>query len=240
MEYFLELIDIEKSYDKNKVLSNMDFKVKEGLVTVVMGQNGVGKTTLINIILGLTKYDEGSIIIKKSPVYSNLTLDQKKMICFIPDTPFFLEYLTGFENLEYISKIYGKNLSSLKIKNVMIEFDLESENTTLVKNYSRGMKTKLNLCFIEIIDAPCVILDEPTIGLDITSIEYLRNRISDFKKQGKTILITSHDMEFVRSVADEIYLLNNKKIIPLFDVNQKENIRDINILTDSLLMNLSK
>lgn len=240
MDYFLELKDIEKGYGRKKVLSDLNLKVKKNLVTVIMGPNGVGKTTLINVILGLTEYDNGNIIIDKSLVNSNLTIDQKKKICYIPDSPIFLEYLTGLENLIYISKIYERNLSNEKLKFIMNEYNLNSEDLTVVKDYSRGMKTKLNLCFIEIIDASFIILDEPTIGLDIISIEYLRNKISDFKLQGKTILITSHDMEFVRSVADEIYLLNDNKLSLLFGFADKSKIRDINILTDSLLLKLEK
>ncbi|MBZ4226404.1 ATP-binding cassette domain-containing protein [Bacillus wiedmannii] len=240
MEYFLKLIDIEKSFGDKLVLSNLNLQVKSNLVTVVMGPNGAGKTTLINLILGLTKADKGSVIIDNSPMNSNLTLEQKKKICYIPDSPIFLEYLTGLENLRYISKIYNKNLLIEELEGIMSEYDLDASDLTLVKNYSRGMKTKLNLCFVEIIDAPLIILDEPTIGLDIKSIEYLRNKIADFKNEEKTILITSHDMEFVRSVSDEILLLNNNNVSLLFDTTEKSKIRDIKRLTDSLLFELNK
>lgn len=203
-----------------------------------MGPNGIGKTTLIHIVLGLTNRDGGSIIFDKVNVKDKLNLEMKKKICYIPDSPFFLEYLTGLENLKYISRIYNKDLSVPKIKKVMAEFDLEPNDETLVKNYSRGMKTKLNLCFIEIIDSSFIIMDEPTIGLDITSIEYLKNKITEFKDRNKTILITSHDMEFIRSIADEIYLLNNNQASLLFDISQKSNIRNINVLTESILTTL--
>lgn len=240
MEYFLELSNIEKTFDKKLVLSNLNLKVKKDLVTVIMGPNGTGKTTLINIIIGLTKRDNGSVLIEGSPMVSTLSKEQKKKICYIPDSPLFLEYLTGLENLKYISKMYNKNISVEKLQIIMGEYDLISGDKTIVRDYSRGMKTKLNLCFTEIIDASFIILDEPTIGLDIMSIEYLRNKIFDYKSQGKTILITSHDMEFVRSVADEIYLLNGQNASLLFNSTEKSKIRDINILTDSLLLIIGK
>lgn len=239
MEYFLELCGIDKTFDK-KILSDLNLKIRSNMVTVIMGSNGTGKTTLINIITGLTSRDKGSVLFDGSPMNLSLSRDQKKKLCYVPDSPIFLEYLTGLENLKYISKMYSKNITVEKLHNFLEEYDLNPNDETLVKDYSRGMKTKLNLCFTEVIDATFIILDEPTIGLDITSIEYLRNKLLKYKSLGKTILITSHDMEFVRSVADEIYLLHRKKVEVLFDFSERQKIRDINILTESLLLELEK
>lgn len=235
MENILEVVNISKSFDKKSILFNLNLNIKKNLITVLMGPNGVGKTTLINIILGLVPLDSGDIFINGEKIKNSLTIPQKKTICFIPDSQPFLDYLTGLENLKYISYIYKKNLNETKLHEIMNDFNLNPLDSTLVSDYSRGMKTKLSLCFIEIIDAELIILDEPTIGLDIVSIEYLRNNIFKFKGQNKSIFITSHDMEFVRSIADEIYVLNNKKSSLLFDSQQKLSIRDIDILSNSLI-----
>lgn len=111
------------------------------------------------------------------------------------------------------------------------QYDLDPLNNTLVKDYSKGMRTKLSLCFIDVIDSEILILDEPTEGLDIISIEYLKNKILEFKEQGKSICIASHDTAFVSSIADEIYLINNKEATLLLDSNQKSLIRNINKLS---------
>lgn len=240
MDNFLELNSIEKEFNNKKVLSDLNLNVKNGLITIIMGKNGVGKTTLINIILGLLKAENGTITFKKGNLSNTVNIKDKKEICYIPDTPFFLEYLTGLENLRYIAKIYNRNCSKDVLRKIMINYDLNPNNKTTVNNYSRGMKTKLNLCFIEIIDASFVILDEPTIGLDITSIEFLKKKILSLKKKEKTFLITSHDMEFVRSISDEIYLLNNRKTKIMFDHTQKQDLQDINKLTRTLLSNMNE
>lgn len=236
----IKITGLYKSFDGKEVLSNLALDIRKKLITVVMGGNGEGKTTLINLILSLLCLDEGEIYIKDEKVNKSLTIEQKKRICFISDQPPFLEYLSGAENLKYVAHIYKKKIDNSGLAKMFKQYDLDPLNNTLVKDYSKGMRTKLSLCFIDVIDSEILILDEPTEGLDIISIEYLKNKILEFKEQGKSICIASHDTAFVSSIADEIYLINNKEATLLLDSNQKSLIRNINKLSELLIDNFKK
>ncbi|NGY87857.1 ATP-binding cassette domain-containing protein [Bacillus megaterium] len=95
----------------------------------------------------------------------------------------FIEYLTGLENLKYYCKLYNKNSSNEHLLSIMKAYDIYSSADKFVKDYSRGMRQKLSLCFIDIIHPELIIMDEPTIGLDIISIDYLREHITKLKEK---------------------------------------------------------
>lgn len=237
MESIISIKGLKKSFENKQVLVDLNIEIKKNLITVMMGANGQGKTTLINSILSLTDVDSGEIYINNEKVENTLTLNQKKNICFISDNPPFIEYLNCLDNLKYISYIYKKKIDKNEIAKILTEYGLNFDNKTLVRDYSKGMRTKLALSFIDIIDSKIVILDEPTVGLDIVSAEYLKNKLLKLKDKGKSIFVTSHDTAFVSGIADEIYLLNNKSCTLLLD--DKKIIRNTNLMSEKLLSNIN-
>lgn len=237
MESIISIKGLKKSFENKQVLVDLNIEIKKNLITVMMGANGQGKTTLINSILSLTHVDSGEIYINNEKVENTLTLNQKKNICFISDNPPFIEYLNCLDNLKYISYIYKKKIDKNEIAKILTEYGLNFDNKTLVRDYSKGMRTKLALSFIDIIDSKIVILDEPTVGLDIVSAEYLKNKLLKLKDKGKSIFVTSHDTAFVSGIADEIYLLNNKSCTLLLD--DKKIIRNTNLMSEKLLSNIN-
>lgn len=237
MESIISIKGLKKSFENKQVLVDLNIEIKKNLITVMMGANGQGKTTLINSILSLTHVDSGKIYINNEKVENTLTLNQKKNICFISDNPPFIEYLNCLDNLKYISYIYKKKIDKNEIAKILTEYGLNFDNKTLVRDYSKGMRTKLALSFIDIIDSKIVILDEPTVGLDIVSAEYLKNKLLKLKDKGKSIFVTSHDTAFVSGIADEIYLLNNKSCTLLLD--DKKIIRNTNLMSEKLLSNIN-
>ena len=237
MESIISIKGLKKSFENKQVLVDLNIEIKKNLITVMMGANGQGKTTLINSILSLTDVDSGEIYINNEKVENTLTLNQKKNICFISDNPPFIEYLNCLDNLKYISYIDKKKIDKNEIAKILTEYGLNFDNKTLVRDYSKGMRTKLALSFIDIIDSKIVILDEPTVGLDIVSAEYLKNKLLKLKDKGKSIFVTSHDTAFVSGIADEIYLLNNKSCTLLLD--DKKIIRNTNLMSEKLLSNIN-
>ena len=237
MESIISIKGLKKSFENKQVLVDLNIEIKKNLITVMMGANGQGKTTLINSILSLTHVDSGEIYINNEKVENTLTLNQKKNICFISYNPPFIEYLNCLDNLKYISYIYKKKIDKNEIAKILTEYGLNFDNKTLVRDYSKGMRTKLALSFIDIIDSKIVILDEPTVGLDIVSAEYLKNKLLKLKDKGKSIFVTSHDTAFVSGIADEIYLLNNKSCTLLLD--DKKIIRNTNLMSEKLLSNIN-
>jgi len=112
-----------------------------------------------------------------------------------------------------MSEIYENKIDSKYLLSVLHEFDLLKDKDKLVKDYSRGMRQRLSLCFLRIYSPEILILDEPTMGLDIVSVKYLKNVLLSLKSEGKTILITTHDIHFCKQIAYKIIVINNGVII---------------------------
>ena len=118
MESIISIKGLKKSFENKQVLVDLNIEIKKNLITVMMGANGQGKTTLINSILSLTDVDSGEIYINNEKVENTLTLNQKKNICFISDNPPFIEYLNCLDNLKYISYIYKKKIDKNEIAKI--------------------------------------------------------------------------------------------------------------------------
>lgn len=210
MNSLLSLKNITKRYDAEKlILDRLSLDVPNGQAVFLVGPNGSGKTTLVKIILGLLPPNDGKVLYKGDLITQPYDNTIKKQFGFVPDEPLFIEYLTAMENLNYYCALYKKDWTPLQLEKLIQSHGLKNNNNNLVNDYSRGMRQKLSLCFLDIVDPDLVLMDEPTIGLDIPGIKYLREYIYTLKQSGKALLITSHDMAFCQSAADTIYLLNN-------------------------------
>ncbi|MCP3028669.1 ATP-binding cassette domain-containing protein [Halobacillus sp. A5] len=172
---------------------------KKNKIYSLLGRNGVGKTTLLKILANLVDYDEGKIDKQNLDVF------------FVPETPQFLEYLSGYDNLRLICEIYN-----VPVKN--IDEYLHSDNGIqsyiydLVINYSYGMKHQLSLASSFLINPDVLLLDEPLTSLDPINIEIFKSRLRDFANENKTIIISTHILSIAHQISDEILLLSNKEI----------------------------
>ncbi|MBP3041861.1 ABC transporter ATP-binding protein, partial [Bacillaceae bacterium Marseille-Q3522] len=171
--------------------------------------NGAGKTTLVHILLGSSNKDEGTIYYKDQVIQSPYSTKIKRKFGFIQDEPLYIEYLSAIENLQYFCAIYNKKIPRKELESQLASYGLDGKDPKLVKYFSRGMKQKLSLCFIDIINPELIVMDEPTIGLDIVSIDFLKSNILAYSQAEKSLLITTHDIAFCKAIADEIYILHN-------------------------------
>ncbi len=202
----IKIQNLHKSYGKRKVLNNINLNINQG-VCAILGPNASGKTTLNKCLLGMTFPEQGSIYINENNIANNY--DYKKDINYLPQIANFPNNLSVYEvirmikdlrNLEEISEIYL--LDALKLYSFWDE---------KINSLSGGTKQKVNILLAFLFDHPILILDEPTTGLDPSAIITLKRLIKTEKEKGKTILITSHILDFVEQVADEIiYLLNGE------------------------------
>lgn len=224
---YLTLNNVTKSYGSKVVLDKIKLQIKEGSVVTIFGPSGVGKTTLLNIIMGLSTMDEGEIIFKETKLTIPFTESTRKAIAYIPDTPIFYDYLTGKENLKYFKEIYNSDISDEEIEVYLEQFNLLQHKDTLFKNYSKGMKQKLMLISTFISDASLIILDEPTVGLDLVSSYELQEIIVHFKKMRKTVLLATHDINFSQSVSDQIIIISNGGIVYEGENNLGVKLQDI-------------
>lgn len=203
------------SYGKLVVLSNINLSIEKGQIYCLLGKNGVGKTTLINLILDLIKPSEGTI---KILGFKSNMLDKsmKKKLGAVNDSLALIEELTGYEFLYFVGKIYGLPTDTLKKRIFDIFsyfFEDESDLYKNISKYSTGMKKKLAFCSSVIHTPEILILDEPFSGLDPLVADQMICFINKYQNKDRVILMSSHDLSYVEKVATHIAVLDKKKII---------------------------
>jgi Cu-processing system ATP-binding protein len=198
--------NLHKRFGKNSVLSGLDLNIQGGGIFAVLGPNGSGKTTLIKSILGMVIPNKGMIFVGGNPIKKNWKYRQE--IDYLPQIANFPENLRVKELIRMIKDL--RQMPSREDELIGI-FQLAPFLDKKLATLSGGTKQKVNIVLAFMFDSPVLILDEPTTGLDPASLIRLKELIQREKAAGKTILITSHIMQFVAEVADEIvYLLEGK------------------------------
>ena len=199
----IQINNLHKKFGKNQVLSNLDLEINGGGIFAVLGPNGSGKTTLIKSILGMVVPNKGSISVLDKIIKKNWKYRQE--IDYLPQIANFPGNLRVKELIRMIKDLRQKKS---KEEELIKLFGLEPFLNKKLGTLSGGTKQKVNIVLTFMFDSPLIILDEPTTGLDPSSLIKLKELILQEKNKGKTILITTHIMQFVEEMADEIvYLL---------------------------------
>lgn len=173
------------------MLKDITFGIEKGESYALLGPNGAGKTTLIRMISGLLKPSAGKIFINNMDVFEEPE-GVKELIGVVSHHPFLYEDLTARENLEFYGGIYG--IGEEKIDEFLKQVGLYKRGDEFVANYSRGMKQKLSIIRAIMHDPQILILDEPTTGLDVKSMNEFYPLIEGMIKEGTTILLTTHHL----------------------------------------------
>lgn len=204
--------NLKKEYKNITALNGINFKVNQGEIFGFLGPNGAGKTTTMRILLGLLNPTAGSSqIFGMSSTELNNRIRKKIGVVFEENNLY--KHLTGQENLEFFASLY--NVPTQKINQLLDFFQLEQARDLQIKNYSKGMKQRLLIARAVIASPELLILDEPTSGLDPASIEIIHQAIQQFKRENKTVFLSSHFMEEVERLCDRIAFINNGEIITI-------------------------
>lgn len=197
----IQVSDLTFSYTKKPFISGMNFSVKEGEIFGFLGPSGAGKSTLQKILLGMLPGYQGSATVggtecKKhgSDFYQSIGVDFEYSTMY--------EKLSARENLEFFSSLYDKKARS--IDELLAAVGLENDADKRVSDYSKGMKSRLNFIKALIHDPKLLFLDEPTSGLDPTNSRLMKDMILEEKSRGKTILLTTHNMQDATELCDRV------------------------------------
>ena len=209
MNAVLEARDLNKSFGDHRILSDFSAELQPCSVTTILGPNGSGKTTFIKAILGMLKSDSGTVSLHGQPCATPYSAEVRRKFLYIPDDPLAVGYLTGRENLDYMSALYGVKLSGEQADSILKKYGLYERRDALAKDYSRGMLQRLCLSYLELFRPDVIILDEPTNGLDIMAIRQIVGVLRALAREGKSILIATHDMSFCKSVSDRIIMIRD-------------------------------
>jgi ABC-2 type transport system ATP-binding protein len=215
--------DLTKHYDNVIALNHISFEVEKGQIFGFLGPNGAGKSTTVRILTGLIKPDGGKAFVMGFDILKN-PIEAKQHIGVVPEVSNAYVDLTAWENLILIGKLYGMPPQKLKenATNLLKEFGLYEVKDRLVKGFSKGMKQRLLLCMALVNDPELLFLDEPTSGLDVESARLLREKITQYNKDGKTIFISTHNMDEANQLCHRIAIINHGKIAA---VDTPENLR---------------
>lgn len=218
MKKIIEVKNISKKIGKKEILKNISFDGYEGDIIGIVGNNGVGKTTLLKVLTGLYKPNSGEIIFDGINLNTNYEKAISKVGSLI-ETPDLYKHLTGKRNLDIFKRMF-KGVDEETIKNIVSLIHIEDALGSKFKTYSLGMKERLGIAQTLINDPKIIILDEPTNGLDPRGIIELRNILESLKD--KVVLISSHMLSEIEVLCNKIIFINNGKIINIKEINSKK------------------
>jgi lipopolysaccharide export system ATP-binding protein len=214
----IEFDNVSLAYDERLILDNINFKINEGQIFGMLGPNGVGKSTIFNLITGLIKPKSGRIIIDgedatKYPIYHRT---KKFKLGYVPQHGGAFSELSLYDNLKAISEIVieNKNLRDKRINYLMSKFELENLKQIKAKHLSGGQKKKLVIALSLLSQPKVLLLDECFAALDVLTIKMLQKIIVNLQEEGNiTICICDHQARDLLSCVDVAMVLNNSRIV---------------------------
>ena len=210
----IEIKQLSKTYGQFKAVKNISFQAKAGEIFGLLGPNGAGKSTTINCISGLITPTEGSVIINGHNISTD-AIKAKGSLGLVPQELALYEDLSAHENLLFWGSAYGLTGDKLeaRIQSVLTDVGLESRQKEAVKQFSGGMKRRLNFACAILHKPAALLLDEPTVGVDPQSREHLMQAIIKLKEQGTAVIYTTHYMEEAERLCDNLAIIDQGEII---------------------------
>jgi len=209
MDAVIHAQGICKAYGKKIALDNVDLIIPAGRIVGLIGPNGAGKTTLLKGILGLATVEGNLQVLGLNPFNDRVKLLED--VSFIADTAILPSWIRVSEALDYIEGVHPK-FSREKATNFLSKTKIMPDNK--VKNLSKGMVTQLHLALIMAIDSKLLVLDEPTLGLDIIyRKQFYESLLNDYYDAQKTIVITTHQVEEIEGILTDLIFINDGKIL---------------------------
>jgi ABC-2 type transport system ATP-binding protein len=209
----IKIENITKSFNQQVVVNNLNLEINSGEIVGLLGANGAGKSTTINLLLGFINPDSGSIFIDGKEVSKNVN-EIRKQIGYIPENVTLYPYLTGIENLNYFCKLSKKYYSQKELETFLLECGLPLESHhKKVEQYSKGMRQKVGIAIAYSRNAKIYLLDEPASGLDPLANNELSVLLKKLANNGATIVMASHDIFRVNETCNRIEILKNGQLV---------------------------
>lgn len=203
----IKVIDANKFFGKTQALYNVNMECNQGEIVGIIGRNGAGKTVLFKAICGLLSLDSGEILINGE----KRQMDILPSAGIIIEEPAFLKNYSGMQNLEYLYMINNKN-DRPYLENVMEKVGLDAKSKKHVGKYSMGMRQRLAIAQAIMENPDFLILDEPFNGLDNQGVNEMRELFLELKREGKVILLASHNSEDIKILCDRVYSMEAGKL----------------------------
>ena len=213
MKSQIEFVDVVKKYKETKALGGLSFTIGTNEFVALVGNNGCGKSTTINILCNLISYNSGDVFVfnkKVTPYF----VSYKSRLGVLLSRPIFINEFSPYEYLNFVCKFQNvdNNLMQQRIEDVINIFRIANSKSKKIDNYSSGDKMKISFAAAIIHNPSILILDEPFINLDIQTIDFLLTLLSSFKNK-KTLFITSHNLDLITNLCERFLIMEDGKII---------------------------
>jgi ABC-2 type transport system ATP-binding protein len=207
----LEVIDVSKQYYQHKALDKISISVKEGSIFGLLGPNGAGKTTLIRIITKIISPDEGKVLLNNQPISD----DDVTKIGYLPEERGLYKNVKVSDQLLYLSQLKGlEKFSAIERINYWLKkLNIDEWKNKKVSDLSKGMQQKIQFIATVLHSPKLMILDEPFSGFDPINAEIIKKEIINLKKEGTTIILSTHNMNSVEELCDDIALIHQAKVV---------------------------
>lgn len=206
----IKLIDINKNLQKKVILNNINLEFNKGKIVGIIGANGSGKSSLFKVLSGLCNFDSGKILFDEIEITENKNFIRKNIGAFI-ENPNFYEDLNALQNFEIIKKLYNIRNEEWYYK-LISDFGIDKFINIKLKKCSLGMRQKVAIVMALLPNPDIIILDEATNSLDISAVNVLHKLLMTLKNE-KIIIVSSHILEEIDSLCDDIYMLDKGKVI---------------------------
>ena len=208
----LEVLGLKKRIGLKTIVEDITFDMRKGEIIGLLGPNGSGKTTIMRMMVGLTKMTKGDVYCFEKPLGLGKTAMLKEVGAMI-ETPEFYNYMSGWSNLKQIARVCGKKVTRARMKELVEFVGLKKVIRKKVKTYSLGMRQRLGLAQALLNDPKVLILDEPVNGLDPQGVQDFRNKLKEIAATGVSILISSHLLDEIEKVCDRVIVIEKGRII---------------------------
>ncbi len=224
----IEIKKLRKSFGELVAVDDLELYVPASELFCFLGPNGAGKTTTIKMLTGLMRPDNGSIVVSGMDIVSS-PVEAKRIMGYIPDTPYIYEHLTPVEYIEFVADLYG--VKRARVDQVMdTDFNilgLEQYRDTLIRDLSHGFRQRVIYVATFLHEPKVLFVDEPLVGLDPYTIKIIKDMLRKKVEQGMTIFLTTHILAVAEEIADRIGIINNGKLIALGTLEQlRDNVKN--------------
>lgn len=224
----VQLQNITKSFGENKVLKDITLTISKGEIFGLIGKNGAGKTTLLSIIAGLSNATEGSCYINNGLINKST---RSSKVGYLPDVPAFFDFMSVSEFLDFL---YKKNVDYKQKRDELLKL-VGLEGKTIIKTMSRGMRQRLGMAATLVNDPDVILLDEPSSALDPMGRYELSDILLHLKKQGKTIILSTHILTDMENICDRVGFLHDGIIIKTVSPKSIDGSQKVKIVFKNII-----
>ena len=227
----IEARGLHKTFKTTVALDGIDLRVEQGRILGIVGPNGAGKTTMLNAILGLTPCEGQLTVLGLDPWSSRDQL--MRDVCFIADVAILPRWLRVSQSIDFVAGVHPR-FDRAKAEGFLARTDIKP--TSRVRDLSKGMVTQLQLALVMAIDARLLVLDEPTLGLDILfRQQFYDSLLNDYFDRSRTIIVTTHQVEEIQHVLTDLMFINRGRIVLESSMEEFESrYTEVQVLSEQL------